>query len=255
VRVLGGWKEIAVQEQLRLLLDLQEVDEAIAEARLKQKKLPEKVATELAAFTEAEEGFREAERTLADLEAARRDREAQLEDQGQHMQRLKGRLKEITNTREYQAYIQEMDGVQRTIGKLEEETLAILADIETTTEQVAERKKEYDAHRQVYETERAKVDEALGHLEKDVETLKAQRTERAGRVDPTLFKRYERIAAGMRRPVVAINAGACGGCHMNIPPQLVSEVKRAGRVHECPHCHRLLYVPEQVAGQTTGAGR
>jgi len=243
-----------VQEQLRLLLDLQEVDEAITGARLKQKKLPEQVAAELAAFTEAETGFVEAERTLAELEAARRDREAQLDDQGAHMQRLKARLKEITNTREYQAYIQEMDGVQRAIGKLEEETLSILADIETISEQVAERRKEFDTHREVYEAERAKVDEALGHIEKDVETFKAQRTERAARVDPTLLKRYERIVAGMRHPVVAINDGACGGCHMNIPPQLVSEVKRAGRVHECPHCQRLLYVPEQVAGQTTGAG-
>lgn len=242
-----------MQEQLRLLLDLQEVDEAIAEARLKQKKLPEKVAAELAEYTEAETGLQEAERTLADLEASRRDREAQLEDQQAHMQRLKGRLKEITNTREYQAYIQEMDGVQRTIGKLEEETLTILADIETVGEQVAERRKEFDTHRKVYETERAKVDVDLAQLEKDVEALRAQRTERSGRVDATLLRRYERIASGMRRALVAIQGGACGGCHMNIPPQLVSEVKRAGRVHECPHCHRLLYVPEQMAEQKTGA--
>lgn len=242
-----------MQEQLRLLLDLQEVDEAIAEARMKQRKLPEKVAEELAAYTEAETGLKEVEQTLADLEAGRRDREAQLEDQEAHMQRLKGRLKEITNTREYQAYIQEMDGLQRAIGKLEEETLSILADIETTGEQVAERRKDFASHREVYETERAKVDEELAQLEKEVEALQGQRGDRAGRVDPPLLKRYERISRNVRRGLVPIQNGACGGCHMNIPPQLVSEVKRAGRVHECPHCHRLLYVPEQMAEQKTGA--
>jgi predicted nucleic acid-binding Zn-ribbon protein len=238
-----------VQEQLRALLDLQEVDEAIAEARHQQRKLPEQVAAELAAYTEAEEGLKEAERTLADLEAARRDRETQLQDQEAHMQRLKGHLKDISNTREYQAYIQELDGVQRTIGKLEEEVLGILSDIDTTTEQVAGKRKEFEAHKQVYEAERAKVDVDLARIEKDVEADLARRTERAAKVEPALLKRYERVAAGVRRPVVPVRGGAaCSGCHMNIPPQLVSEVKRGGRVHECPHCHRLLYVADPVEG-------
>jgi len=236
-----------VQKQLRALLDLQEVDEAIAEARLQQRKLPEVVAAELAAYTEAEEALKEVERTRDDLEAARRDREGQLEEQESHMQRLKGHLKEITNTREYQAYIQEMDGVQRAIGKLEEEILGILADIDTTREQVEARQKEFDAHRQVYEAERAKVDADLARIEKDVQTWLAQKAERAANVEPALLKRYERIASSVRRVVVPVQGGACGGCHMNVPPQLVSEVKRGSRVHECPHCHRLLYVSDPRA--------
>jgi len=244
-----GWKETVVQDQLRALLDLQEVDEAIAEARQKQRKLPEKVAAELAAYTEAEEGLQEVERTLADLEAARRDREGQLEDQEGHMQRLKSRLKDITNTREYQAYIQELDGVQRTVGKLEEEILGLLSEIDTTGEQVAARRKEFEAHKQVYEAERAKVDVDLAQIEKTVEVDLARRTERAGKIDPPLLKRYERVAGGVRRPVVAVRGAACSGCHMNIPPQLVSEVKRGGQVHECPHCHRLLFVAEPAEGR------
>jgi predicted nucleic acid-binding Zn-ribbon protein len=240
-------KEIALQEQLRALLAVQEVDEAIAEARQQQRKLPEKVAEELAAYTEAETALKEAERTLEELEAARRDREGQLQDQEAHMQRLKGHLKEITNTREYQAYIQELDGVQRATGKLEEEILGILADVDTTREQVDARRAEFDTHRQVYEAERAKVDVDLKRIESEVEGWQARKAERAKEVDPTLLKRYERVARGVRRPVVEVRGGSCGGCHMNVPPQLVSEVKRGTRVHECPHCHRLLFVADQVA--------
>jgi uncharacterized protein len=242
-------------EQLRLLLDLQEVDEAIAEARLKQRKLPDLVAKELAAFTEAEDALKEAERTLADLETGRRDKEAQLEDQEAHMQRLKGHLKEITNTREYQAYIQEMDGVQRTVGQLEEEVLGILADIDTTREQVAARRKDFEVHRQVYETERAKVDEELARIEKDVEAAKAQKAERSARIQPAVLTRYNKIAAQMRRALVPVRALTCGGCHMNVPHQLVSEVKRGTQVQQCPHCHRLLFVPEKVEEHATGTRR
>jgi len=231
------------------------VDEAIAEARLKQRKLPDLVAKELAAFNEAEEGFREAERTLAELEASRRDKEGQLEEHEAHMQRLKGHLKEITNTREYQAYIQEMDGVQRTVGQLEEEILGILADIDTIREQVAERRKDFDAHRKIYETERAKVDEELARIEKDVEVAKGAKVERSAKIQPALLKRYDKITTQVRRALVPIQSSSCGGCHMNVPPQLVSEVKRGTQVHQCPHCRRLLFVPDQVGERATGTHR
>jgi uncharacterized protein len=251
----GSNEGSALLEQLRLLLALQEVDEAIAEARLKQRKLPDLVAKELAAFTEAETGLKDAERTLAELETARRDREAQLEDQEAHMQRLKGHLKEITNTREYQAYIQEMDGVQRTVSQLEEETLGILADIDTTREQVTARRKDYDAHREVYETERAKVDQELAHIEKAVEVAKGQKAERSAKIQPAILARYTRVAASVRRAIVPVRGLSCGGCHMNVPHQLVSEVKRGTQVQQCPHCHRLLFVPEKVEEHATGARR
>jgi len=31
------------------------------------------------------------------------------------------------------------------------------------------------------------------------------------------------------------------GCRLQIPPQLVAEVKRSQDLHTCPYCHRLLY--------------
>jgi len=231
------------------------VDEAIAEARVQQRKLPDLVAKEFAAFTEAETGLKDAETTLAELEKARREREAQLEEHEAHMQRLKGHLKEITNTREYQAYIQEMDGVQRTVGQLEEETLGILADIDATREQVDARRKDFDAHRQVYETERAKVDQELARIEKDVEVAKAQKAERSAKIQPAVLARYTKVATQVRRAVVPVRSLSCGGCHMNVPHQLVSEVKRGTQVQQCPHCHRLLFVPEKVEEHATGARR
>jgi hypothetical protein len=33
----------------------------------------------------------------------------------------------------------------------------------------------------------------------------------------------------------------CAGCRLQIPPQLVAEVKRSQDLHTCPYCHRMLY--------------
>ena len=238
---------IVIEEHLRLLLSVQEVDEAIAEARVKQKRLPEKVATERAGFEEAEARLNEAKEAIDGHEKVKREKEAELSEHEEHLKRLKSHLKEITNTREYQAYIQEMDGIQRNVGKLEEEILDILAEIETVGESMDALTAGFEEHRGVYEAERAKVDVDLAKLEKEIKANTALKEKRCGQVDTTLMRRYERIAMSMRRPVVPVQAGGCTGCNMSVPPQLVSEVKRGKGVHQCPHCHRLLYVPEVPA--------
>jgi hypothetical protein len=33
----------------------------------------------------------------------------------------------------------------------------------------------------------------------------------------------------------------CAGCRLQIPPQLIAEVKRSEDLHACPYCRRMLY--------------
>jgi len=238
---------IAVNEELQQLLDLQEVDERIAEARLKQKKLPLVVAAEHEAYLQAESALQAAEAVLAEHESSRREREAELADQEEHIGRLKGRLKEISNTREYQAHIQEMDGVQRAISQLEEGVLQSLADIDTVNEELEAHRGLYAERESTYKAARAKVDKELNRIERDVQKNLAAKEERADLVKQPLLRRYERVVRSVRRAVVPIEGYICAGCNMNVPPQLVSEVKRGNGIHQCPHCQRLLYVPAPPA--------
>ncbi|MDH4229426.1 MAG: C4-type zinc ribbon domain-containing protein [Nitrospirota bacterium] len=236
-----------MDDQLRLLLDLQEVDEAVFEARRKHKILPEKVAAEHAAMTEAGENLQTCEAALKAQEAAKRDREAQLEDHEAHLKRLKERVREIHNTREYQAHIQEMDGVQRAISGVEDELLQILGSIETLQGELVGLRATFAERDEVYRNERAKVDEELAVVDSEVAQLQSQRGERTARVDKPLLQRYERISQGVRRAVVPVRGYTCDGCNMNVPPQLVSEVRRGDQIHQCPHCRRILFVAEQPA--------
>jgi predicted nucleic acid-binding Zn-ribbon protein len=45
-----------------------------------------------------------------------------------------------------------------------------------------------------------------------------------------------------RRPVIVeARGGHCSGCHLRIPPQLDSTIRRRQSLCSCPHCGRLLY--------------
>ena len=71
------------------------------------------------------------------------------------------------------------------------------------------------------------------------------REPRARRVPRRLLDRYEWLLEVGRTPaVVGIVRGSCSGCHLRLPTMVESQTRRSVAIHTCPHCQRMLYVPE-----------
>ena len=41
--------------------------------------------------------------------------------------------------------------------------------------------------------------------------------------------------------IVPVQHGNCGGCHLQIPPQLIHNAKRGTELTSCDYCGRILY--------------
>ena len=53
---------------------------------------------------------------------------------------------------------------------------------------------------------------------------------------------YERLRKNKgERVVVGVEHGACGGCHMRLPAQVVLECRSNQSIVTCPNCGRILY--------------
>lgn len=62
-----------------------------------------------------------------------------------------------------------------------------------------------------------------------------------------LLERYHSLIDARRTPpVVAIERGACSGCHVRLPTMLEHQAGRSLAVYTCPHCRRMLYVRELI---------
>jgi predicted nucleic acid-binding Zn-ribbon protein len=71
----------------------------------------------------------------------------------------------------------------------------------------------------------------------------------AARVPRRLLDRYLLLLEVGRTPVVvAIERGACSGCHVRLPIMVDQAARRTPAVHTCPHCRRMLFAPELLAG-------
>jgi len=75
-------------------------------------------------------------------------------------------------------------------------------------------------------------------------------------VGASLVERYQTLLEAGRFPVIAaIERASCSGCHLRLPTMVESRARRSPAFHTCPHCRRMLYVPELLAAEDPGPPR
>ncbi len=89
-----------------------------------------------------------------------------------------------------------------------------------------------------------------------LETYHSQREASRRRVAGGLLERYQTLLDAGRCPVLAaIERASCSGCHLRLPTMLEAQARRSPAVHICPHCRRMLYAPELLAGEDSRQAR
>jgi hypothetical protein len=79
-------------------------------------------------------------------------------------------------------------------------------------------------------------------LEEQTATLSGRRQTLIPEVDPKLLSFYERILVGREGlGMVLIDDTSCLGCHMQLPPQVINEVRLREKMVTCENCSRILY--------------
>ena len=63
------------------------------------------------------------------------------------------------------------------------------------------------------------------------------------RLPDNLLRRFDRLIEHGHKPVAPLSeSGACGSCHLKLPPDQVLDFRRSpDQVHACPHCGCVLF--------------
>ena len=93
---------------------------------------------------------------------------------------------------------------------------------------IAEEKKNIDADKKIKEANYAEID--------------IRRKAFAESINKSILARYDRILHNKDGlAMVPVISDACGGCNMNLPPQVVNEAKLMQDLTFCGNCARILY--------------
>ena len=231
-----------MNQNLSPLIDLQRLDLRIMEITEQRRRIPERLHAVEAPLREARQLFQD---TSAAVEASvkeRRAHEKDVEAQDAHTDKMRARLSELKTNKEYQAHLFELQMANKKKSEIEDKVLVCMEKIEQLQQTAKEAQEKVRAAEQAFTKEKQVLDDLDSRLSAELAELESQQRDRSARVEPGLLARYTKLKAARKdQPLAEIKGGMCAGCRLQIPPQLVAEVKRSQDLHTCPYCHRMLY--------------
>ena len=238
-----------MKKQIALLIDLQKIDLDIRTLSTKKQTLPEKASELDQDFQARKERAEEERKGLEGLNKLHKEKESELKLGQEKLRKAKERLLEVKTNKEYQAMLTEIDTVEKSNGRIEEEILTLYDRIDEKKGSVKNHEKDFEQYRSSYESERKKIDEELASIDGELEIQKKKFEAVVPGVKPDLLRRYEMIK-GRRNGIAVVSArnAVCSGCNMNLPPQLYNELQRSEELICCPNCNRIIYWDENVNG-------
>jgi len=238
-------------EEVKTLIELQEIMTARKVVEAEKRKVPLEVADLKALFEEREAKFLSTQQEFDQLKTERREKEREIEEERDKVERAKAKLMSIKTNKEYYAMLKEIEGTKRTNTQREEELLSVMTRHEESEKRLAEFKAEVDEVGGQYRERMVDIEAKMAAFDKEIAALDAKKEMVASRIGKSLSRRFEMIFD--RRDGIAIVPArnqSCMGCHMNLSPQLFNLLQRDERIHTCPNCNRILYYEAPQEGAT-----
>ena len=231
-----------MNEQLKLLIELQKLDSSILSTRIQIEEVPARISSDEAPLKAAQDAHDKGAKSHAALDKKKKDKEEELDDINAKISKLKQRAGEIKTNKEYQAHLKEIEKVEIDMKAAEDELLYVLMSLEES-ERMLDKERIYLAN------EKTKIEalrkEHEGEISRYKENLKAQMEDRKTLVDSiesSLYNQYMSILRTARGlAVVEAKNEICQGCNIHIPPQLFVEIKSTDEIMQCPQCRRILF--------------
>lgn len=232
-----------MKEELKELVKLQEVDKAITSLLYEKELLPAELQRFEETIKNEESAIKAEEETKLNLIKERRQKEREAEEKNTQRKKLQGQLYQVKTNQEYAALMQELNSIKTEIDKIEEETIILMEKIDGIERALACEQKEVDKRRKELEAARKSNAEKEARLAEKLNNWEKVRSEKTISLPVELLHEYERIRRGRNGiALVEVKNNACQGCFMELPPQVISEMRLGQRFIFCENCNRLLYL-------------
>lgn len=171
-----------------------------------------------------------------------KDYELEILECERRIDRGQSHIKSITTNKEYQAVQREMDDARKRKSMLEDRQLELMESMEKLETEMESLRKDYVQLESFIESQKQEILNSSISERNELDGLSSIRQNAAKVVSPPLLSRYDRILKLVGgRAVAPVERSICGGCHMNIPPQMFIELQRCKEIMYCPRCHRIIY--------------
>jgi hypothetical protein len=211
-----------------------ELDELAASLPAEAERREEGLAARREEFEKVERRFEEAQRERRRLEAA-------VDDKTQQLGKYRTQLDVVKTNKEYQSLQHEIAVVRGDISGMEDRLIELLDELETSQRGVEEKRSELD---RLAADVAAANEEAQARL-KDGEVQLVEVDEKRklllSNLSQAVRGEYQRLFDRYDGNAFAPAAGGvCRGCFVNVPAQIVAELRAGDKLYRCESCGRFI---------------
>jgi len=238
-------------EQIRKLLELQNIDLQIEALLQKEKEIPKQKEKLKIQEKKLRQEIEESEKTHKKLMLEQRECEKQIAQFQEQIKKYNNQLLSVKKNEEYQALLKEIDEIKRLIGVKEEEQIKIMLQMDEANLFFVEAKKRIEAEIQQLKKQEEQIDKELQEVIEERKALEQQKLTAQTKVDPELLNYYLKIKQKRKTGpvVVPLKDEICSGCYMQVLPQTINEIMAGEKINTCRHCGRILYYPNLLDEQ------
>jgi len=239
-------KGIFLKAELRLLIELQEIDTDIGKINIQKRDLPCRLSELDEAFAAFKNAVQKEFARLEEINKRHKEMEDKLKKGVENLRKTKDRLLEVKTNKEYNAVLKEIEGLEKKNSDLEELIIGLLDEIDAGRAIWKEKERGLAEEQGRYEAKRAAMQQELDSIATKLWSRQEKGETLRKRIPEALLKKYETIK-GINHGLAVVSAWkeVCNGCHMNIPPQMYNELFTSDELFLCPQCNRMIYGQEQ----------
>lgn len=234
-------------EQMDILIQLQGIEDESIGIKKVLGEVQNETDVRKKKLQDAENDRANSEAVLAKVRTEYRDFEIEVEERNTRLKKSEEYLKNVTSNTEYQTLLREIDDNKKRNSELESQMIEFLDQIEKSEKEVGEKKETALAVSTQITREISEIEENSVSERSELQKIIDKKETIAAKLDTRLYKRFNNIlgqSAG--KGIVPVTNSICGGCYMNIPPQMNIELQRAEGLYFCPQCHRMIYYKEEA---------
>ncbi len=227
------------------------VEEAIVLLERERGRIPQAIAEQEAKLSTAQETMASHRRTADEADKRRRARESELEDQAARRGKLQAQSAQVKTNQEYTAMLHEIETATRRMSELEDGILGAMDEADAARAALASYEEDHRKAEQQIRRTIADLRARLEAVEAALTARSADEQKLLAELDPQARATYSRVRRLRGTGTSRVRGRICSACNRDVPFETMNRI-RAGELHACVNCARLLAVVPDSEGAGPG---
>lgn len=244
--------EFTVEEKLKALYVLQEIDSNIDKIRTIRGELPMEVNDLEDEIVGLNTRIQNINDEIAHVNDQVTRKKQAVKDAKEQIKKYEAQQGKVKNNREFDSLNKEIEFQNLEIQLAEKRAKEFTFEIANKQVVLEQTQAVLDEKNAVLKMKRSELESIIEETQKEEDQLHKISGTAKTIVDERLLAAYTRVRDNARNGlgVVAIQRDACGGCFNKIPPQRQLDIRQHKKIIVCEHCGRILVDPRIAEEET-----